>query len=302
MSAPRGPRVGRALGGTNPPVFLESGGEAIEVRMVDASADYGGSIPEYYDTCLGPAWFDAFGADLTRRLPPRPAGDVLEIACGTGLVTRRLREHIDPARRLFASDISKAMLDYARSKLIHHGGIEWREADATSLPFGGGEFSAVVCAFGVMFVPDKRAALREVRRVLKRGGILLFNVWDRLEENPAAAINAQVVEELFPGDPEAQFGTPYEMADPEALRQLLSESGFREVRIEKKRIQVDGVSARRIAIGQIRGSPRSLLLEKRGASLDDVVDKVAAALGRVGGADPWRGPANAVVVEARTDG
>ena len=270
--------------------------------MVDTRAHYGGSIPEYYDACLGPAWFDAFGADLAQRLPARAAGDVLEIACGTGLVTRRLREHIDPARRLFASDISEAMLDYARNKLSDCQGIEWREADATSLPFGTGAFSAVVCAFGVMFVPDKRALFREVRRVLDSGGLFLFNVWDRLEENPAAAANAQVVEELFPGDSEAQFRAPYEMHDPGSLRRLLHETGFREERIEKKRVLVDGVSARRIALGQIRGTPRSRLIAKRGASLDEVVEKVAAALARVGGADPWRGPANAVVVEARADG
>jgi hypothetical protein len=71
--------------------------------------------------------------------------------------------------------------------------------------------------------------------------------------------------------------------------------------LQKKRIQVEGVSARTIALGQIRGAPPSLLLEKRGASLDDVVEKVAAALARVGGVDPWRGPANAVVVEARAE-
>ena len=88
---------------------------SIRVGMVDPGANYGGTIPEYYDTCLGPAWFDAFAVDLAQRLPARVAGNVLEIACGTGLVTRRLREHIDPGSRLFASDISKAMLDYARS-------------------------------------------------------------------------------------------------------------------------------------------------------------------------------------------
>jgi SAM-dependent methyltransferase len=270
--------------------------------MVDRSANYGGTIPEYYDTCLGPAWFDAFALDLAQRLPARLPGHVLEIACGTGLVTRRLREHLDPAIRLFASDISKVMLDYARNKLVRYEGIEWREADAASLPFGAGEFSAVVCAFGVMFVPDKRALFREVRRVLKSGGIFLFNVWDRLEENLASAINAKVVEDLFPGDPEVQFRTPYEMHDPGSLQRLLEETGFREERIERKQVQVGGVSARRIALGQIRGTPRSLLIEKRGASLDDVVEKVAAALARAGGADPWRGAANAVVVEARRDG
>jgi hypothetical protein len=92
------------------------------------------------------------------------------------------------------------------------------------------------------------------------------------------------------------------MHDPESLLRLLHETGFRAERIEKKRIQVDGVSARQIALGQIRGTPRSRLIEKRGASLDEVVEKVAAALARAGGADPWRGPANAVVVEARAAG
>lgn len=267
--------------------------------MVDTRASYGGSIPEYYDGYLGPAWFDTFAADLAQRLPGCFAGDVLEIACGTGLVTRRLRERTNPARRLVASDISPAMLDYARAKLIDCQGIEWRVADAGRLPFEAGEFSAVVCAFGMMFIEDKLAGFREVRRVLKSGGTFLFNVWDRVEENPAAAVNAEVIEGLFPGDPEVRFGTPFEMHDPALLRQLLIGAGFREERIERKRIRIDGVSARTIALGQIRGSPRSLLLEKRGASLDDVVEKVAAALAKVGGADPWRGAASAVVIQAR---
>lgn len=267
--------------------------------MVDTRANYGGTIPEHYDRCLGPAWFDAYGADLAQRLPDRFGGDVLEIACGTGLVTRRLRARIDPARRLVASDINPAMLDYARNKLADCSGIEWREADAGRLPFEAGEFSGVVCAFGMMFLPDKGAAFREVRRVLKSGGTFLFNVWDRIEESAAAAINAEVLEGLFPGDAEVHFRTPYAMHDPALLRQLLLESGFRDERIETKRIQVGGVSARQIALGQIRGTPRSLLIENRGVSLDDVVEKVAAALARRGGADPWRGPASAVVVEAR---
>jgi ubiquinone/menaquinone biosynthesis C-methylase UbiE len=254
----------------------------------------------YWEVCGNPRGKPAVVLrGLQAALSGRLAGDVLEIACGTGLVTRRLRERIDPARRLVASDISPAMLDYARNKLVDCKGIEWREADAASLPFDASEFSAVVYAFGVMFVPDKRAVFREVRRVLKSGGTFLFNVWDRIEENPASAINAEIIEGLFPGDAEVRFRTPYEMHDPAALRQLLFAAGFREERIERKRIQIDGVSARTIALGQIRGTPRSLLIEKRGASLDDVVEKVAAALARMGGADPWRGAANAVVVEAR---
>ena len=210
--------------------------------MADVSASFTGSIPEYYDSCLGPAWFDAFGEDLARRLPTKPPGDVLEIACGTGLVTRRLRERLDPSVRLTATDLSAAMLG--------------------------------------------------------PGGIFLFNVWDRIEENPCAANNAQIVEGLFPGDPELRFRTPFEMHDLALLRRLLAGARFGETRIEKKRIQIDRVSARSVATGQIRGTPRSLLIEKRGVSLDDVIDKVTAALALMGGADPLRAPANAIMVEA----
>lgn len=267
--------------------------------MVDVKANFSGSIPEYYDTCLGPAWFEAFAADLAQRLPARPPGDVLEIACGTGLATRRLRERLDPAVRLVATDLSKAMLDYARAKLGEHAGIEWREADAAKLPFRDAEFGAVVCAFGVMFVPDRQAAFREARRVLAKGGILLFNVWDRIEENPHGMAGAEVIEGIFPGDEEMRFRIPFEMYEPELLHRLLADAHFGEVRIEKKRHQVDGVSARSVAIGQVRGTPRSLLIEKRGISLDSVIDRLSTVLTRIGGADPYRAPAQAIVVEAR---
>lgn len=128
--------------------------------MVDISANFAGSIPDFYDTCLGPAWFDAFAEDITNRLSATLSGDLLEIACGTGLVTRRMRDRLDSSHRLTVTDISKAMLDYARAKLGTRQGIEWREADAVNLPFGDGQFGAVVCAFGVMFVPDKQKAFR----------------------------------------------------------------------------------------------------------------------------------------------
>ncbi|MEK6592184.1 MAG: class I SAM-dependent methyltransferase [Pseudomonadota bacterium] len=267
--------------------------------MTDLKASFTGSIPEYYDTCLGPAWFDAYAADLAQRLPARPPGDVLEIACGTGQATRRIRERLDPDVRLVATDLNKAMLDYARSRLGDRKDIEWREADAVNLPFGDGEFGAVVCAFGVMFVPDKMAMFREVRRVLREGGVFLFNVWDRIEENPCPAVNAAVVEGLFPGDQEMRFRIPYEMHDPALLRQFLAGARFQDARIEKKRVQIDGVSARTVATGLILGTPRSLMIEKRGVPLDGVVDKVTAALSKIGGADPFRASAQAVVVEAR---
>jgi len=263
--------------------------------MADASVSFTG--PEYYDRLVGPVWFDPFAADLVRRVPPRPPGNVLEIACGTGLVTRRLRQHVDPAVRVVATDLSTAMLDYARGEVGEHAALEWRQADALTLPFEDGAFGAVVCGFGVMFVPDHQAALNEARRVLMEGGLLLFNVWDRIEDNPHAATNAEVVEALFPGDAELRFRIPYEMHDVGRLRRLLAGARFRETHIETKRIAIEGADPHAIATGQIRGTPRSALIEKRGVPLGPVIEKIAAALTRAGGS-PYTGYAQAVVVEA----
>ena len=214
---------------------------------------------------MGPAQFDVFGAELARRLPAKPPGDVLEVACGTGLVTRHLREELSPDVKVVASDISRAMLDYARGKLAAARGVEWREADACKLPFGDAAFGAVVCAFGVMFVPDKAACFREARRVLRKGGTFLFNVWDGLENNPHGRVAAEVIEGLLPGDPAADSARfPTTSTTARRFRRLLEDAGFAVERIDTVRISCTCPSAREFAIGQLRGTPRSLILQERG--------------------------------------
>ena len=96
------------------------------------------------------------------------------------------------------------MLDFAAQQ-GDAGRATWRQADALALPFGDGEFDAVVCQFGAMFFPDKRAAFREARRVLKPGGRFLFNVWDRIEVNEFADVVTQAVAALFAQDPRGSW-------------------------------------------------------------------------------------------------
>lgn len=264
----------------------------------NARASFGGSIPEYYDRCLGSAYFGPPAAELARRVPANPGGDVLEIACGTGQVTRRLRARLDPSVRLVATDLSAAMLAYARGN-VGDDGIEWREADACQLPFEDRRFGAVVCALGLMFVPDKARAFAEARRVLAPGGTFFFSVWDRIEENPTGLVGAEALEGLAPGDPDLVFRTQYELADPALLRRLAEGVGFEHVRIDPVGLEVSGASARTLATGQVRGTPRATLIRNKGFDLDQVVDTVAAALARHGGADPYRAPSRAIFVEAR---
>jgi len=253
-------------------------------------------MPGYYDEYLGPGYFHPLAEQLAARVPACPPGDVLEIACGTGAATKHLRERLDPSLRLVATDFSRPMLDYARAK-VGDRGIEWREADGTKLPFRDGEFGLVFCSLGFMFMPDRRAAFAEARRVLKPGGLLVFDVWDRIEEVGPSYVNAQVIESLRPGDPALVFNVPWEMHDVEVLRKLLVEARFGDVRIEKHthRIVCDPW---RLATGQLRGTPRMSLLVERGIDIDAAIAKVAAALEAAGG-NPYRGSARVIVVEAR---
>jgi SAM-dependent methyltransferase len=266
--------------------------------MFQKGADFSGSIPEYYDTILGPAQLERLGADLVRRLPVRPKGDVLELACGTGIVTRRLRERVDANFRLIATDVSEPMLAYARAKV--KGKIDWRVADAAALPFKDATFGVVVSQLGVMFVPDKPKLFSEARRVLEEGGTLLFNCWDRLELNPHASTASEVMQELFPGDPDMDFAkVPYGFNDRGEIQALLEAARFRGVEIEELKLKVQCPSAHTFATGQIRGTPRSTLIEKKGANLDQVIEKLAQRLAAVGGAEPFQVEGQVLVVQAK---
>jgi ubiquinone/menaquinone biosynthesis C-methylase UbiE len=145
--------------------------------MSGHSADkvFAGSIPEVYDTYLVPLIFESYAADLARRVAARRPARVLEIATGTGVVTRAMATALSSSVTIVATDLNRPMLDRA-SAVGTFRPIEWRQADAMELPFGHGSFDVVVCQFGAMFFPDKPRAFAQARRVLVAGGALLFNV------------------------------------------------------------------------------------------------------------------------------
>ena len=256
--------------------------------------DFGGSVPEFYDSLLGEAYFGPQARALADRVAVNPQGNVLELACGTGRATLHIRKRLNAGRRLLATDLSAPMLAYARSKLGDQG-IEWREADMCELPFEDGAFGTVVCALGFMFPPDKAKAFAQSRRVLKHGSPLLFSVWDDLDANPTPAAVGRVLEALDPG---LGFRTPYSMNDPDQLGTWLRGAGFSDVRIEPYDFHVEGIGARDLATGHVRGTPRSSLITEKGFGFDDVIDRVARELAKCGG-DPYRAPARVLMVEAR---
>src|SRR5687768_15321238 len=155
----------------------------------------------FYDNFLGPLFFEPYAIEVSKRIDPLPVSLALEIAAGTGRVTRHIRKRLAASAKLIASDISGDMLAEAKKKLSHLD-IDWQNIDAQQLPFSDNSVDLVVCCFGYMFVPDKPKAFAEVYRVLKPGGLFLFTTWDKLENNAASytarSIAMKYLEEPLP--------------------------------------------------------------------------------------------------------
>jgi SAM-dependent methyltransferase len=187
---------------------------------------FAGSIPKFYETYLVPLLFEPYAADLANRLTVRTPRRVLEVAAGTGVVTRALAATLPAAVEIVASDLNQPMLDQAAA-LGTAQPVTWRQADATQLPFRDGVFDAVVCQFGVMFFPQKPRAFSEARRVLRPGGVLLFSVWDRIERNEFADTVTTALAALFPDNPPRFLArTPHGYHEHAGIAQDLLSGGF----------------------------------------------------------------------------
>jgi SAM-dependent methyltransferase len=196
--------------------------------MSDSNLDtvFSGSIPRLYETYLVPLIFAPYAADLASRVAQYSPTRVLEVAAGTGVVTRALASILPEESTIVATDLNQAMLDHAATRGAARP-IEWRQADALQLPFPDAAFDVVVCQFGAMFFPDKARAFAEARRVLRPGGVYLFNVWDRIEENEFEDTVTTALASVFPDDPPRFLArTPHGYHDTQAIARDLAAGGF----------------------------------------------------------------------------
>ncbi len=238
---------------------------------------FAGSIPELYDTHLVPLIFEPYAADLAARLALRPLARVLEIAAGTGVVTRALATTLPESVSIVATDLNQPMINYAAARGTKRP-VEWRQADAMQLPFPNGAFDAVVCQFGVMFFPEKSQAYAEARRVLRAGGVFIFNVWDRIEENEFADVVTTALVTLFPDDPPRFLArTPYGYYDQETIKRDLAHGGFTaSPEISTLTAPSRATSPQIPAIAFCQGTPLRNEIEARAASRLNEATTIAA--------------------------
>jgi SAM-dependent methyltransferase len=250
--------------------------------MSNADSDkvFSGSISRLYETYLVPLIFAPYATDMVNRLASRTLSHVLEIAAGTGVVTRALASTLPEHAAIVATDLNQAMLDQA-AVVGTSRPVEWRPADAMQLPFADETFDAVVWQFGVMFFPEKSKAFSEARRVLRPGGIFIFNVWDRIGENEFAETVTTALESVFPMDPPRFLArTPHGYYDRPTIEQDLARGGFtKSAEIVTVAARSRAESSRVPAIAYCQGTPLRNEIEARDASkLGEATDIAAAAL------------------------
>ena len=250
------------------------------MSMSDSDKVFTGSIPKLYETYLVPLIFEPYAADLVNRLVSRSLTRVLEIAAGTGIVTRTLASVLPESVSIVATDLNQPMLNQA-SALGTRRPVEWRQADAMQLPFGDESFDAVVCQFGVMFFLEKAKAFSEARRVLGSGGVFIFSVWDRIKENEFADTVTTALESVFPKDPPRFLArTPHGYYDRPTIERDLANGGFTaSPQFTTVAARSRAKSAQVPAIAYCQGTPLRNEIEARDASrLGEATDLAAEAV------------------------
>jgi ubiquinone/menaquinone biosynthesis C-methylase UbiE len=248
--------------------------------MLESDKLFAGSIPENYDRYMVPLIFEAYAADMARRAASLSPGAVLEIAAGSGAVTRALAPKLSGNASYVVTDLNQPMIDYAASRQPADARLSWRQADALALPFKDASFDLVCCQFGAMFFPDRTAGYREAKRVLKSGGRFLFSVWDRIEENVFADDVTNALARIFPSDPPRFLArTPHGYHDTALIRRELAEAGFSRVEIETRAERSRAPSPRLPAVAYCQGTLLRTEIEAREPGrLESATDYVAAAI------------------------
>lgn len=240
------------------------------------------SISEIYDESLVPMIFDQYAAAVSLMLSDVREGALLEIAAGSGAVTRSLAASLPPEISITATDLNQSMID--RAMLVNTArAVRWQQADVMDVPFGDASFNPVLCQFGAMFFEPKSAAFSEVRRVLSPGGRFVFSVWNAIEVNEFALEVTRSLAALFPDDPPRFFERiPYGYHHRETIMKDLAAAGFSVApRIDDVSFTSRASTSHELATAFCLGTPlRSEIEQSCCDGLSDVVNFVADSIER----------------------
>ena len=265
--------------------------------MSGSASEFVGDIPAHYDAELGPIVFSDYAADLALRARALAPQRTLELAAGTGTVSRKLRDALEG--ELVVTDLNAPMLEVARGKFAADEKVRFETANAMALPFEDAGFDLIVCQFGVMFFPDKGASFREALRVLRPGGRYLFSAWGSHAQNPFARIVQEVVLQAFPRDPPGFYRVPFSYADAKIVVADLKAAGLADVMHDAVALQKRVGDFRAFARGLVFGNPLIDEIKARGGvDPDALVAAIEARFRASWGGEPATMPLLATIYSA----
>ncbi len=212
------------------------------------------TFADRYDAVMVPVIFQPWARELIRRVAPKDGDRILDLACGTGAVTREVAATGISPRRLAGVDMSAGMLATAARKARDAGiEAEWFEADAGNLPFDDDAFDLAFCQQALQFFPDKVGALTELRRVLADGARVAFCISRQLSENPLLRSQATALEKHAGPDAGAAVRAICALSDPDEIRSYFEEAGFRNIELETVSLDLHHPDGRAYAAGAMGG-------------------------------------------------
>ena len=209
-------------------VIAEEGRQTMAEHQ--SGREYGGNPAANYERFFVPAIGAPLATDLVRLAALRPGERVLDVACGTGVVARLASGQVGATGSVAGLDVNPGMLAVARSATPPGIPVEWHEASAEAMPLADASFDVVMCQMGLQFMPDRHAALHEMRRVLVRGGRLILNL-----PGPTPRLFTIMGEALARhiGDEAARFvNRVFSLHDTSEIQNLVSGAGFQDVSVQ----------------------------------------------------------------------
>jgi ubiquinone/menaquinone biosynthesis C-methylase UbiE len=256
---------------------------------------------QVYDTLFVPAEFEAWAPRVAAAARIGPGSRVLDVACGTGVLSREAARRVGPTGSVTGLDVDPGMLTVAARRAPD---IAWREGRAEALPFPDRSFDAVLCQFGLMFFPDRAAALREMHRVTAAGGHIVVAVWDSLEQTPAYAAFVRLLARVVGPRAADALRAPFALGDRDELTAIITNAGLRIADIETHRAVTTFPAIRPMVEAELRGWMPMAGIDLSPGEIDCVLDEARRELRpyvRANGRVEFDSPAHVVTcVKGRT--
>ncbi len=256
-----------------------------------------GNWAEIYQACFVPTIIAPWVSMTLELVAPRAGERMLDVACGTGAVTRHAAKLVGPSGYVAGIDLSPDALAVARAmrRLPASASIEWHETPADKLPFDRGDFDIVTCQLGLMFFSDRVAALKEMHRVLAKGGRIAVMTWGALDKCAGNAAVARAWREYIGNNQADQFNPPHSLCDPDEVKSLLCSAGFTHIEAGIHPGHARFVSSRAL----VRSYGALVALNVDAATRDAIFKTVARLMKPYMGPRGLRYPVEAVMARAQ---